>query len=242
MNRKQVIADLREYIEFAYDDELEVLSRELLAKGYSQKQLRIIQETREIFDDWYNFTSEYNYDDINCEVNVMIERTADKVMGKDTAEAATEVNDETEIDVAEAEAVAEAETPEVKAHEVKAPVKVKNAKVKTVKAVNTKTVKANAPVKITIKAPAKKAENDAKKAPKTSEPDNRVIKVLANTSKSKIGEFIVHTTEDNPGITFSGLADKICTSFVTKTGIKPDAKWAVRNIELFISKGLIKAE
>lgn len=71
---------------------------------------------------------------------------------------------------------------------------------------------------------------------------NAKVKLLAGSSSSSIGKFIVNKVLDNPDITYEELADAIVNDFVTKTGIKPDIRWAVRNIKLFIEKGLIKAE
>ena len=72
MNRKQVQADIRQYIEFSYDSDIPALEQELLAKGYSHSQLDIIREVKEALDEWWHFTSEYDFDSINNEVNNMI--------------------------------------------------------------------------------------------------------------------------------------------------------------------------
>ena len=80
------------------------------------------------------------------------------------------------------------------------------------------------------------------KTSKANYDGNAKIKLLAGSSASSIGKFIVNKVSNTPDITSDKLADAIVNDFVTKKGIHPDLKWAVRNIKLFIEKGLIKAE
>lgn len=89
--------------------------------------------------------------------------------------------------------------------------------------------------------PARKANSDNKPS-KISYDGNTKIKLLAGSSASSIGKFIVNKVSNSPDITCDKLADAIVNDFVTKKGIHPDLKWAVRNIKLFIEKGLIKAD
>lgn len=68
------------------------------------------------------------------------------------------------------------------------------------------------------------------------------VKFLSDSTTSSIGKFIVDKVRNNPDITCDKLANVIVNEFVTKTGIIPDKKYAVRHIKLFIEKGLIKVE
>lgn len=217
MNRKQVQADIRQYIEFSYDSDIPSLERELLAKGYSQSQLDIIREAKKAIDEWWHFTSEYDFDSINNEVNNMIEKTTEKVIGKVITPIAKKV---IVSSIAEAKKPASPATKAVPATATASTKKLsKTASVPT----KTTTAKAQKRVKVEFKGDAK-------------------VKLLAGTSSSSIGKFIVNKISGNPDITCNQLADAIVNDFVTKKGIKPDIKWAVRNIKLFIDKGVIKAE
>lgn len=95
--------------------------------------------------------------------------------------------------------------------------------------------------KTVIASPARKANADDKPS-KANYDGNTKVKLLAGSSGSSIGKFIVNKLNGSPEITCDQLADAIVNEFRTKTGIQPDLKWAVRNIKLFIEKGLIKAE
>lgn len=97
------------------------------------------------------------------------------------------------------------------------------------------------PVKTVSVYPDRKANADDKPS-KISYDSNVKIKLLAGSSASSIGKFIVNKVSNAPDITCDQLADAIVNDFTTKKGIKPDLKWAIRNINLFIEKGLIKAE
>lgn len=97
------------------------------------------------------------------------------------------------------------------------------------------------PVKTVSVYPDPKANADDKPS-KISYDSNVKIKLLAGSSASSIGKFIVNKVSNAPDITCDQLADAIVNDFTTKKGIKPDLKWAIRNINLFIEKGLIKAE
>lgn len=223
MNRKQVQADIRQYIEFSYDRDIPVLEQELLAKGYSHSQLDIIREAKTAIDEWWNFTSEYDFDSINSEVNNMIEKTTEKVIGK-------------VITPASVSSIAEAKKPAVKATPVPA--------TKTAPVVAQKPAKAT-PVPATKATPAEATGNvsgEAQKRVKVEFKGDAKVKLLAGSSSSSIGKFIVNKVSGNPDITCNQLADAIVNDFTTKKGIKPDLKWAVRNIKLFIEKGVIKAE
>ena len=101
--------------------------------------------------------------------------------------------------------------------------------------------KTASPSKTVSVYPASKDNADDKPS-KISYDSNAKIKLLAGSSSSSIGKFIVNKVSNTPDITYDELADAIVNEFVTKNGIKPDIKWAVRNIKLFIEKGLIKAE
>lgn len=101
--------------------------------------------------------------------------------------------------------------------------------------------KTASPSKTVYVYPARKANADDKPS-KISYDSNAKIKLLAGSSTSSIGKFIVNKVSNTPDITGDKLAEAIVNDFVTKTGIKPDIKWAIRNINLFIEKGLIKAE
>lgn len=68
------------------------------------------------------------------------------------------------------------------------------------------------------------------------------VRLLSDLTASSIGKFIVDKVRNNPDITCNTLANTIVDGFITKTGIVPDKKWAVRHIKLFIEKGLIKVE
>lgn len=223
MNRKQVQADIRQYIEFSYDRDIPVLEQELLAKGYSHSQLDIIREAKTAIDEWWNFTSEYDFDSINSEVNNMIEKTTEKVIGK-------------VITPVSVSSIAEAKKPAVKATPVPA--------TKTAPVVAQKPAKAT-PVPATKATPAEATGNvsgEAQKRVKVEFKGDAKVKLLAGSSSSSIGKFIVNKVSGNPDITCNQLADAIVNDFTTKKGIKPDLKWAVRNIKLFIDKGVIKAE
>lgn len=223
MNRKQVQADIRQYIEFSYDRDIPALEQELLAKGYSHSQLDIIREAKTAIDEWWNFTSEYDFDSINSEVNNMIEKTTEKVIGK-------------VITPASVSSIAEAKKPAVKATPVPA--------TKTAPVVAQKPAKAT-PVPATKATPAEATGNvsgEAQKRVKVEFKGDAKVKLLAGSSSSSIGKFIVNKVSGNPDITCNQLADAIVNDFTTKKGIKPDLKWAVRNIKLFIEKGVIKAE
>lgn len=223
MNRKQVQADIRQYIEFSYDRDIPVLEQELLAKGYSHSQLDIIREAKTAIDEWWNFTSEYDFDSINSEVNNMIEKTTEKVIGK-------------VITPASVSSIAEAKKPAVKATPVPA--------TKTAPVVAQKPAKAT-PVPATKATPAEATGNvsgEAQKRVKAEFKGDAKVKLLAGSSSSSIGKFIVNKVSGNPDITCNQLADAIVNDFTTKKGIKPDLKWAVRNIKLFIEKGVIKVE
>lgn len=223
MNRKQVQADIRQYIEFSYDRDIPALEQELLAKGYSHSQIDIIREAKTAIDEWCNFTSEYDFNSINSEVNNMIENTTEKVIGK-------------VIIPASVSSIAEVKKPAVKATSVPA--------TKTAPVVAQKPAKAT-PVPATKATPAEATGNasvEAKKRVKVESKGDAKVKLLAGSSSSSIGKFIVNKISGNPDITCNQLADAIVNDFVTKKGIKPDLKWAVRNIKLFIEKGVIKAE
>ena len=213
MNRKQIQADIRQYIEFSYDSDIPALEQELLAKGYSRSQLDIIREAKEAVDEWWNFTSEYDFDSINNEVNNMIEKTTEKVIGKVITPVAKKA---TVSSIAEAKKPA---SPAPKAVPATAP------------AVKTESAKATAPAPKAVPAdkPAKAKFNGSDK-----------YRLLAGTSKSSIGKFIINKINGNPEITGDQLADAIVDEFITKTGIKPDLKWARRNIREFTDKGLIE--
>ena len=213
MNRKQVQADIRQYIEFSYDSDIPALEQELLAKGYSRSQLDIIREAKEAVDEWWNFTSEYDFDSINNEVNNMIEKTTEKVIGKVITPVAKKA---TVSSIAEAKKPA---SPAPKAVPATAP------------AVKAESAKAT--------APAVKAEASDKPA-KAKFNGSDKYRLLAGTSKSSIGKFIINKINGNPEITGDQLADAIVDEFITKTGIKPDLKWARRNIREFTDKGLIE--
>ena len=221
MNRKQVQADIRQYIEFSYDSDIPALEQELLAKGYSRSQLDIIREAKEAVDEWWNFTSEYDFDSINNEVNNMIEKTTEKVIGKVITPVAKKA---TVSSIAEAKKPA---SPAPKAVPATAPAP--------------KAVPATAPaVKAEpATAPAVKAE-PADKPAKAKFNGSDKYRLLAGTSKSSIGKFIINKINGNPEITGDQLADAIVDEFITKTGIKPDLKWARRNIREFTDKGLIE--
>ena len=123
----------------------------------------------------------------------------------------------------------------------------------------TKTTKTTAPatkpaVKATksATAPAVKAESDkAEKARKAriSNVDsawttlaNSILELSAKDSKSSVGQFIIKFFKENQiktDITGELLAKAFVASFKTKTGIKPDEKWARRNVKLFIDKEVI---
>lgn len=68
------------------------------------------------------------------------------------------------------------------------------------------------------------------------------VKLLSGSTASSIGKFIVDKVRNNPDITCDKLVNTIVNDFITKTGIVPDKKYAVRHIKLFIEKGLIKVE
>lgn len=223
MNRKQVQADIRQYIEFSYDRDISALEQELLAKGYSHSQIDIIREAKTAIDEWCNFTSEYDFNSINSEVNNMIENTTEKVIGK-------------VIIPASVSSIAEVKKPAVKGTSVPA--------TKTAPVVAQKQAKAT-PVPVTKATPAEatgNASGEVKKRIKVESNGDAKVKLLAGSSSSSIGKFIVNKISGNPDITCNQLADAIVNDFVTKKGIKPDLKWAVRNIKLFIEKGVIKAE
>lgn len=223
MNRKQVQADIRQYIEFSYDRDISALEQELLAKGYSHSQIDIIREAKTAIDEWCNFTSEYDFNSINSEVNNMIENTTEKVIGK-------------VIIPASVSSIAEVKKPAVKGTSVPA--------TKTAPVVAQKQAKAT-PVPVTKATPAEatgNASGEVKKRIKVESNGDAKVKLLAGSSSSSIGKFIVNKISGNPDITCNQLADAIVNDFVTKKGIKPDIKWAVRNIKLFIEKGVIKAE
>lgn len=218
MNRKQVQADIRQYIEFSYDSDIPSLERELLAKGYSQSQLDIIREAKKAIDEWWHFTSEYDFDSINNEVNNMIEKTTEKVIGKVITPIAKKVI---------VSSIAEAKKPASPATKA----------VPATATASTKKLSKTASVPATKATPA-----EAHKRVKVEFKGDAKVKLLAGTSSSSIGKFIVNKISGNPDITCNQLADAIVNDFVTKKGIKPDIKWAVRNIKLFIDKGVIKAE
>ena len=223
MNRKQVQADIRQYIEFSYDRDISALEQELLAKGYSHSQIDIIREAKTAIDEWCNFTSEYDFNSINSEVNNMIENTTEKVIGK-------------VIIPASVSSIAEVKKPAVKGTSVPA--------TKTAPVVAQKQAKAT-PVPVTKATPAEatgNASGEVKKRIKVESNGDAKVKLLAGSSSSSIGKFIVNKISGNPDITCNQLADAIVNDFVTKKGIKPDIKWAVRNIKLFIDKGVIKAD
>ena len=223
MNRKQVQADIRQYIEFSYDRDIPALEQELLAKGYSHSQIDIIREAKTAIDEWCNFTSEYDFNSINSEVNNMIENTTEKVIGK-------------VIIPASVSSIAEVKKPAVKGTSVPA--------TKTAPVVAQKQAKAT-PVPVTKATPAEatgNASGEVKKRIKVESNGDAKVKLLAGSSSSSIGKFIVNKISGNHDITCNQLADAIVNDFVTKKGIKPDIKWAVRNIKLFIEKGVIKAE
>ena len=201
MNRKQVQADIRQYIEFSYDSDIPALEQELLAKGYSRSQLDIIREAKAAVDEWWNFTSEYDFDSINNEVNNMIEKTTEKVIGKVITPVAKK---------ATVSSIAEAKKPA-----------------------------SPAPKAVPATAPAVKAEASDKPA-KAKFNGSDKYRLLAGTSKSSNGKFIINKINGNPEITGDQLADAIVDEFITKTGIKPDLKWARRNIREFTDKGLIE--
>lgn len=217
MNRKQVQADIRQYIEFSYDSDILALEQELLAKGYSQSQLDIIREAKKAIDEWWHFTSEYDFDSINNEVNNMIEKTTEKVIGKVITPIAKKV---IVSSIAEAKKSASPST-------------------KVVPATATASTKK---LSKTASVPNKATTAKAQKRVKVEFNSDAKVKLLAGTSSSSIGKFIVNKISGNPDITCNQLADAIVNDFVTKKGIKPDIKWAVRNIKLFIDKGVIKVE
>lgn len=90
-------------------------------------------------------------------------------------------------------------------------------------------------------SPAREANTDDKPS-KANYDGNAKVKLLAGSSGSTIGNFIVNVVSNTPDISCDKLADAIVNDFVTKKGIRPDIKWAVRNIKLFAEKGLIKVE
>lgn len=92
-----------------------------------------------------------------------------------------------------------------------------------------------------LASPACKAKLETKTS-KVKYGCNTKVKLLAGSSRSSIGKFIVNKALDNPDITYNELANAIVNEFVTKTGIKPDRPWAVRHIRIFVKKGLIKVE
>lgn len=218
MNIKQVQADIRQYIEFSYDSDIPSLERELLAKGYSQSQLDIIREAKKAIDEWWHFTSEYDFNSINNEVNNMIEKTTEKVIGKVITPIAKKVI---------VSSIAEAKKPASQAPKA----------VPATATASTKKLSKTASVPATKATPA-----EAHKRVKVEFNSDAKVKLLAGTSSSSIGKFIVNKISGNSDITCNQLADAIVNDFVTKKGIKPDIKWAVRNIKLFIDKGVIKAE
>lgn len=231
MNRKQVQADIRQYIEFSYDRDIPALEQELLAKGYSHSQIDIIREAKTAIDEWCNFTSEYDFNSINSEVNNMIEKTTEKVIGK-------------VIIPVSVSSIAEVKKPTVKATSVPAVKDTSVPATKTAPVVSQKPAKAT-PVPATKATPAEatgNASGEVKKRIKAESNGDAKVKLLAGSSSSSIGKFIVNKISGNPDITCNQLADAIVNDFVTKKGIKPDIKWAVRNIKLFIEKGVIKAE
>lgn len=237
MNRKQIIIDVRRYLEFSYDSEIPSLERELLAKGYTHSQLEIIRQAKECLDEWWNFTSEYDIDSINNEVNIMVEKTTEKVIGK------VSVPSTPAVKPASVSSIAPAVKPAVDVTKKPA---TKPAKVTPKPAVKPAPVPSEQSVKCELEAiqpatqPATKVEAPAtKRVPFVGEAK---VKLLAGTSSSSIGKFIVNKLNGSPEITCDQLADAIVNEFRTKTGIQPDLKWAVRNIKLFIEKGLIKAE
>ena len=60
-------------------------------------------------------------------------------------------------------------------------------------------------------------------------------------SKSSVGQFIIEFFSDKD-FTGEELAQAFMNQFKTKTGIKPDEKWARRNVKLFVDKGVIMCE
>ena len=98
-----------------------------------------------------------------------------------------------------------------------------------------------------VKAEAPKAEK-ARKA-RISKVDsawttlaNSILELSAKDSKSSVGQFIIKFFKENQektDVTGELLAKAFVTSFKTKTGIKPDEKWARRNVKLFVDKGVI---
>lgn len=90
-------------------------------------------------------------------------------------------------------------------------------------------------------SPARKANADDKPS-KANYDGNAKVKLLAGSSGSAIGKFIVNKVSNAPDSTCDELAEAIVNDFVTKKGIRPDLKWAIRNIKLFVEKGLIKVE
>ena len=70
----------------------------------------------------------------------------------------------------------------------------------------------------------------------------KTLKLTANDSKSSVGRFIIKFLTENEGATAGMLAEAFEKDFVTVSGIKPDFKWARRNVKEFIVKGLMKAE
>ena len=114
----------------------------------------------------------------------------------------------------------------------------------TAPSVKVEPTKTTAPA-INVEAPkaekARKARISKVDSAWTALSDN-ILELVANDSKSSVGQFIIKFFKENQtktDITGELLAKAFVTSFKTKTGITPDIKWARRNVKLFIDNGVM---
>ena len=114
----------------------------------------------------------------------------------------------------------------------------------TAPAIKVEPVKTTTPA-INVEAPkaekARKARISKVDSAWTALSDN-ILELVANDSKSSVGQFIIKFFKENQtktDITGELLAKAFVTSFKTKTGITPDIKWARRNVKLFIDNGVM---
>ena len=114
----------------------------------------------------------------------------------------------------------------------------------------TKTTKPATTTAVKATAPAVKAETTEKaRKARISKVDSawtalsgHILELVAKDSKSSVGQFIIKffkENQDKTDITGELIAKAFVTSFKTKTGIKPDERWARRNVKLFVDKGIL---